>query len=139
MCVSGKKEVLILQNDMRDRLVELLSIIPCNAESCSAVCDGRCQEFDDLDRCQIGRLVDHLIANGVIVPQWISVKDRLPNEDTRVLVYLNIKKLDANTYTYFDTDRLLNGKWVRWNSYVTHWMLLPEPPKAKGERKEENG
>ena len=54
-----------MQNDMRDRLVELLSIIPCNAESCSAVCDGRCQEFDDLDRCQIGQLVDHLIANGV--------------------------------------------------------------------------
>ena len=56
-----------MQNDMRDRLVELLSIIPCNAESCSAVCDGRCQEFDDLDRCQIGQLADHLIANGVIV------------------------------------------------------------------------
>lgn len=57
-----------MQNDMRDRLVELLSIIPCNAESCSAVCDGRCQEFDDLDRCQIGQLADHLIANGVILP-----------------------------------------------------------------------
>ena len=57
-----------MRNDMRDRLVELLSIIPCNAESCSAVCDGRCQEFDDLDRCQIGQLADHLIANGVIIP-----------------------------------------------------------------------
>ena len=58
-----------MQNDMRDRLVELLlGIIPCNAESCSAVCDGRCQEFDDLDRCQIGQLADHLIANGVLLP-----------------------------------------------------------------------
>ena len=112
-----------MQNDMRDKLVELL------------------QEYTDNNNgggSNHGR-ADHLIANGVIVPQWISVKDRLPNEDTRVLVYLNIKKLDANTYTYFDTDRLLNGKWVRWNSYVTHWMLLPEPPKAKGERKDENG
>lgn len=111
-----------MQNDMRDRLVELL------------------QEYTDNNNgggSNHGR-ADHLIANDVIVPQWISVKDRLPNEDTRVLVYLNIKKLDANTYTYFDTDRLLNGKWVRWNSYVTHWMLLPEPPKDKWERKDQN-
>ena len=76
-----------MQNDMRDRLVELLSIIPCNAESCSAVCDGRCQEFDDLDRCQIGQLADHLIANGVIVPPckvgqtvWFIRKSGLRNE-----------------------------------------------------------
>ena len=111
-----------MQNDMRDKLVELLI------------------EYTDINNgggSNHGR-ADHLIANGVIVPQWISVKDRLPNEDTRVLVDVNIKKLDANTYTYFDTDRLLNGKWVRWNSYVTHWMLLPEPPKAKGERKDQN-
>lgn len=64
--------------------------------------------------------------------EWISVKDRLPEEDTRVLVYLDIKKLDANTYTFFDTDRLLGDKWVRWNSYISHWMPLPEPP-YKGE------
>lgn len=57
-----------MANEMRDRLVELLSDIPCNAESCSAVCDGRCQEFDDLDRCQIYRLADHLTENGVVVP-----------------------------------------------------------------------
>jgi hypothetical protein len=58
----------MMANEMRDRLVELLSDIPCNAESWSAVCDGRCQEFDDLDRCQIDRVADHLIENGVVVP-----------------------------------------------------------------------
>ena len=118
-----------MQNDMRDRLVELI------VEKEDEIYATKMYP-SDMDR--IGSVADHLIANGVIVPQWISVKDRLPNEDTRVLVYLNIKKLDANTYTYFDTDRLLNGKWVRWNSYVTHWMLLPEPPKAKVERKDQN-
>lgn len=55
--------------------------------------------------------------------EWISVKDRLPDEDTRVLVYIK------GTYTFFDTDRILYGKWVRWNASVTHWMPLPEPPK----------
>ena len=63
-------------------------------------------------------------------PTWISCAERLPEENTRVLVYLNIERLDAHTYTYFDTDRILNGKWIRWNSYVTHWMPLPEPPKG---------
>ena len=61
--------------------------------------------------------------------RWIPVTERLPEEDTRVLVYLNIEKTDANIYTFFDTDRILNGKWVRWNTYISHWMPLPEPPK----------
>lgn len=64
--------------------------------------------------------------------EWISVDDRLPEEDTRVLVYLNIQKTDANIYTFFDTDRILDGKWVRWRGYISHWMPLPEPPKMKG-------
>ena len=61
--------------------------------------------------------------------EWISVKDRLPNEDVRVLVYLNS---DRN-YTKIDTDRRLEGKWVRWGYDVTHWMCLPEPPTDNNE------
>ena len=60
--------------------------------------------------------------------EWISVEDRFPDEDVRVLVYLNSDR----SYTKIDTDRRLEGKWVRWGSDVTHWMYLPEPPK-KGE------
>lgn len=64
--------------------------------------------------------------------KWISVDERLPEEDTRVLVYLNIEKTDATTYTFFDTDRILEGRWVRWGEYISHWMSLPKPPKMKG-------
>lgn len=59
---------------------------------------------------------------------WISVKERLPDEDVQVLVYLHSDR----SYTTMDTDRLLNGKWVRlrWGAFdVTHWMPLPEAPK----------
>lgn len=56
--------------------------------------------------------------------EWISVKDRLPEEDIRVLVYLNTNR----SYTKMDTDRRFEGKWVRWASDVTHWMPLPAPP-----------
>lgn len=57
--------------------------------------------------------------------KWISVKEQLPTEDVRVLVYLKTTR----SYTKMDTDRLLDGIWVRWGRDVTHWMSLPEPPK----------
>ena len=57
--------------------------------------------------------------------EWISVKERLPEEEERVLVYLDSNR----SYTKTDTDRLINSKWVRWGRDVTHWMPLPEPPK----------
>lgn len=59
---------------------------------------------------------------------WISVKDKLPEDDKLVLVYL--------TSNYFDL--LKREKDCLWHdSYgalecsdasITHWMPLPEPP-----------
>lgn len=57
-----------MQNDMRDRLVELLNFVQCKAECCSALDGGRCGDLDNLDRCQIEAIADHLIANGVVLP-----------------------------------------------------------------------
>ena len=62
-----------------------------------------------------------------MVGEWISVKDRLPEKNTQVLVFsrgwyvvcwyapLNIAA------TWYDGD-------TRWTG-VTHWMPLPDPPK----------
>ena len=81
----------------------------------------------DTERYIFDQMADYLIANGVTVQEWIPVTERLPREDTRVLVWL----VDgACKYTRMDTDRLHNNKWVRWRGYVTHWMSLPEPPKG---------
>lgn len=60
--------------------------------------------------------------------EWISVNDRLPEEDVRVLVCLDSDR----SYTKIDADRLMTGGlWVRWFKDVTHWMYLPEPPTEK--------
>lgn len=59
--------------------------------------------------------------------EWISVDERLPQNDDRVLVYIHSER----SYTMLDTDRILDGKWVRWGEDVTHWMPLPQPPERK--------
>lgn len=78
-------------------------------------------------------LADYLIANGVTVQEWISVKDRLPEKDIRVLVWM---KDNEEGYTQMDTDRwsctMEQGyHWIRWGKSVTHWMPMPEPPKGE--------
>ena len=61
------------------------------------------------------------------VPKWISVKDRLPEEYTRVIEYMAWKAMTAIEYQ--------NGKWYSIghleplpDAAVTYWMPLPEPP-----------
>lgn len=75
--------------------------------------------------CEVTDIIDN---TPTINPyEWISVEERLPEEDIRVLVWLNTDR----SYTKIDTDRRFEGKWVRWSTDVTHWMPLPAPPTEK--------
>ena len=72
--------------------------------------------------------------------EWISVKDRLPENSMPVLCnfrHWNIQKDRQNVLIYVDED---DCDWRVWDlgdykaelshSYdVTHWMPLPDPPK----------
>lgn len=67
--------------------------------------------------------------------EWISVKDRLPNEYKDVLTY-NSKKDDiAIDYIIEMTDE--RSLWGRCSiddeiqSNITHWMSLPKPPEVR--------
>ena len=66
--------------------------------------------------------------------EWISVEERLPeNENERVLVILkDIPLVDHIGTPKVDTDRYIDGRWVRWDRIITHWMPLPEAPKKGG-------
>ncbi len=62
--------------------------------------------------------------------EWISVNDRLPkNNLVRVLVFLKDDEFTKPIgFNKIDTDRCIDGKWVRWGEHVTHWKMLPAPP-----------
>lgn len=59
--------------------------------------------------------------------EWISVKDRLPDEGENVLTY------GARPfYDVFYVNRLIdkkNGEWLY--DGVTHWMPLPQKPESE--------
>jgi len=74
--------------------------------------------------------------------EWISMKDRLPEEDKQVLTYaIQSKNIHDDGFPY-QTGVYIRGRWLTdhfcessFIENVTHWMPLPEPPK---ELKDEN-
>ena len=93
--------------DVREKLVELLDIIIQPGQK------------------TLGDIADHLIANGVTVQEWISVKDRLPEQGEEAICIAA------------DGDMMI-GKYTEWGwmfpcyfEDLTHWMPLPQPPKGE--------
>ena len=119
--------------DVREKLVELLA-------------DA------GMGKTERNFLADKLIANGVTVQEWVSVKDRLPDEHESL--FARYKGTDKWRNAMFTTisDRVIvceeyeNGKrivktantvdgvWKVKDIFqpckVTHWMPLPQPPKG---------
>ena len=92
-----------------------------------------------------GDIAEKLISNGVTVQEWISVKDRLPDETGR---YLAVKKriapdelggnrTDIVILRFFVDDGFRMPThipdWINEeiNEEVTHWLPLPELPKGE--------
>lgn len=75
--------------------------------------------------------------------EWISVKDRLPENDDEVLIYVSTDIVQAylkdglwkgsinvtdNMKDGYVNDRIICKQGDHFD-FVTHWMPLPEPPK----------
>ena len=126
--------------DVREKLVEIMEDLGCNDEYCKD-----CEFCNDIDGCVHRRkeiIADRLIANGVTVQEWISVKDELPPYNRDVLVYrpnMAMKILvDNYAWHYRDDDDewyedwALSGKDANGNPVITHWAYLPKPPCRRG-------
>ena len=117
--------------DVREKLVEILKQAPFEGK----VLDEWWWEE------KIRIIADHLITNGVTVQEWISVNDRLPEDDLpkgtkkkmiRCLVYTNKGTVKPCVRQRWE----VNGKLVTWQwnkdlfANPTHWMYYPQPPKG---------
>ena len=85
------------------------------------------------------KLIEYLVANGVTVQEWISVEDRLPENDVMVIgftpcdgfmfvgYYHEEPKYDWKAWmiiTAMRSTKVMKKK-------VTHWLPLPQPPKGE--------
>ena len=64
--------------------------------------------------------------------KWISVKDRLPEEDGYYIC--NVRSFAFRGSFYQAMLKYDNGGFIEGSIYtddVTHWMPLPEPPKGE--------
>ena len=75
---------------------------------------------------------DYLIRHGVTVQDWVSVENRLPEDDSDVIAYLRTGEegriFPANYAKGVWFDCIFNK---RVTETTTHWMPLPEPPKGE--------
>lgn len=77
-------------------------------------------------------LNDRVADVSKVMPQWISVKDRLPEEGKLVLTYGPDGIIDVLARYRVSKN---SWKWGRDGEFITlvfditHWMPLPEPPK----------
>ena len=110
--------------DVRKKLVEIV----CDVME-SDGCIGHCNHSPCFE---VERVVNALIDNGVTVQEWISVKDRLPEDNSDVLAY---SRSGEESRIYLACYS--NGVWFDCvfnapaTDTTTHWMLMPNPPKGE--------
>ena len=67
-------------------------------------------------------------------PKWISVEDRMPDELSKLLIYIDNQQfitngtVERNNIGEFEWREMYHGAVVE---SVTHWKPLPNPPQTK--------
>lgn len=123
----------------REKLVDLLAQ-RCEFGSKGCVgCKTNCPGAADCKQEKFAPVADYLLSNGVTVHEWISTKDRLPENETIVLCWRGRRWCEPEICTYGDLkgekcfyyidDCGFRMKCLR--PSITHWMPLPEPPKEE--------
>ena len=116
--------------DVREKLVELL------LKEDDVCKPNECKDCGANGSCYYHRAANRIIAHGVTVQEWISVDDRLPENDVMVIGYT---PCDGFMFVgYYHEEQKYD--WKVWRivtamrstkvmtKKVTHWMPLPPAP-----------
>lgn len=122
LCRRLEREVAALKTDLRDYM---------NAANAEA----RFADELKTERDQLRAELAALRAPVEQAPEWISVEDRLPETDDKVLVTVHGFNREENPLVV-TAAAYVDGTWIRGDdeeSYPpVHWMLLPAAPSAPG-------
>lgn len=127
MLENDESQTVALQRGLALRQAQL----DCAAAS-SAVLKKQNEQMRDA-----AAQVTKLAAEAAVERDWISVEDRLPEDDGDVLAIVsgyptpNITLEDVLVVAAFcEGEGWYIGEYPDWdNPIITHWMPLPEPPK----------
>ena len=104
--------------DVREKLVELIDDALQRKEGTARVVGKR----------YVNTIADHLIANGVTVQEWVSVKDRFPEESGMYIVTANDGHAQRVSFVLWQKrNRMWNLTGARSYWRVTHWQPMPQP------------
>ena len=123
---------------VREKLVEILLQ---EDDLCER---GECKDCSANGSCYYYRVADRLIANGITVQEWVSVKDGLPerppdrvDEQGRSWFTPNIDCIVYDGKSVFAANYCFQNKcfWYADTLHplknITHWMPMPHPPKGE--------
>ena len=80
----------------------------------------------------IEAVADYLLDSGVTVQEWISVKERLPQEKVNCIVHYKHAYCDNDDYWAIGMCFYDGEKFRLYPAYkVTHGMPMPQPPKGE--------
>ena len=102
--------------DVREKLVELLN-------------NSFAEQYEKRGLLTAPHTAADLISHGVTVQEWISVKDRLPEDNERVIAY-RPNEPETSAYKYC----VMWGWSVKASLKhrgITHWRAMPQPPKGE--------
>ncbi len=126
VCKYAEKKPEIPQLSMEE-LVKTLRL--CDSTSCVG-----CALFEFVDcgsaaKQQAADMLEKLAEEKAKKPEWISVKDRLPDSNNVVFACIDDGQCKIVRSAYVSSYG--EWKWIERHQTVTHWMPLPKPPKEE--------
>ena len=109
------------------QIEEITKILDSN---CEGIPDTVCQE-NSCSSCKAKQIIG-VVYRKQSVGEWISVEERLPEDETPVLVFTEKGSFYVGYYYKAVTNPCFTGFYAdSCKRNVTHWMPLPEPPKGE--------